>query len=181
MPRRKELSLLPNEANQNTPLARLIQWSTTVGRYIIVFTELIVISAFLSRFWLDRKNSDLSEVVRQQKAILNSTADFEDEFSLLQSRLKFIDASFKNQSDYPSLIKSLVNTVPNDVFFQSFNLGQDEANPSKLTSVVSLYTYQEDSIVSFITNLMLNPDIDSVDVRRIEKRPKTTNTMLIFL
>jgi len=172
MPRKKELSLLPDEANQNTPLARLIQWSTTVGRYIIVFTELIVISAFLSRFWLDRKNSDLSEVVRQQKAILNSTADFEDEFSLLQSRLKFIDTSFKNQSDYPSLIKSLVNTVPNDIFFQSFNLGQDEANPSKLTSAVSLYTYQEDSVVSFITNLTLNPDIDSVDVRRIEKKAK---------
>jgi len=172
MPGKKELSLLPNEANQNTPLARLLRWLTTVGRFIIVFTELIVISAFLSRFWLDRKNSDLSEVLRQQKAILGSTADFEKEFSSLQTRLKFINTFFQKQPDYPGTIKSLVNTVPVGVFFQSFNLGQSEIDPSRLTSSLSLYTYQEDSIISFITNLTLNPDIDSVDVRRIEKKAK---------
>ena len=172
MPGKKELSLLPNEANQNTPLARLLRWLTTVGRFIIVFTELIVISAFLSRFWLDRKNSDLSEVLRQQKAILNSTADFEKEFSSLQTRLKFISTFFQKQPDYPGTIKSLVNTVPDGVFFQTFNLGQSETDPSRLISVLRLYTYQEDSIISFITNLTLNPDIDSVNVRRIEKKAK---------
>jgi hypothetical protein len=172
MPGKKELSLLPNEANQNTPLARLLRWLTTVGRFIIVFTELIVISAFLSRFWLDRKNSDLSEVLRQQKAILGSTADFEKEFSSLQTRLKFISTFYQKQPDYPNTIKSLVNTVPAGIFFQNFNLGQSETDPTRLTSVLSLYTYQEDSIISFITNLTLNPDIDSVNVRRIEKKAK---------
>jgi Tfp pilus assembly protein PilN len=172
MPGKKELSLLPDEANLNTPLARLLRWLTTVGRFVIVFTELIVISAFLSRFWLDRKNSDLSEIIRQQKAILASTADFEKDYSLLQSRLQFIDTFIKKQPDYPGLIKSLVNTVPEDIFFQSFNLSQGEVDPSSLTSVLSLYTYREDSIVNFITNLTLNPDIDSVNIRRIEKKAK---------
>jgi len=53
MPAKKEISLLPDEENLDSFSARAFRWLTTVGRYVIVFTELIVICAFLSRFWLD--------------------------------------------------------------------------------------------------------------------------------
>jgi methyl coenzyme M reductase subunit C-like uncharacterized protein (methanogenesis marker protein 7) len=77
MPAKKEISLLPDEENLNTLSARVLRYLTTIGRVIIILTELAVISAFLSRFWLDRKNADLSETIRQQKAILESTQEFE--------------------------------------------------------------------------------------------------------
>ena len=94
MPSKKEISLLPAEENLNTFSARFLKWVTSVGRVVIVFVELIVIGAFLSRFWLDRKNSDLSETLRQQKAILASTQEFEKDYLELMD-LKYKDVLIK--------------------------------------------------------------------------------------
>jgi len=76
MANKKELSLLPDSSNPNSFSARFIKWVTTIGRWVMTLTELIVISAFISRFWLDRKNSDLSDLIRQKQAILESTQEF---------------------------------------------------------------------------------------------------------
>jgi len=164
---RKELSLLPEESNNNSFTARLIRYLTTVGRYIIVFTELIVISAFVSRFWLDRQNSDLAENIRQQKAILESTTEFETEYISLQSRLKYIDTQYKAQPKYVANIKSISSSLPQDVFLQNLSFSESNAQ-------ISVYSYQEDSLVNLIVNLSLNPDISAVDIRKIEKKTKDT-------
>ena len=37
---------------------------------------------------------------------------------------------------------------------------------------VDLISYKEESIVDFITNLTVNEDIQTVDVKSIEKKPK---------
>lgn len=162
---KRELSLLPDESNSHSFLARVIKYSTTIGRYIIVFTELIVISAFISRFWLDRQNSDISETLRQQKAIIESTAEFEKEYLALQSRLNFIDLHYQNQSKYVDNIKSIVSAISTDVFFQQLTI-----NPK--TAQISLYSYQEDSLVNTIVNLSLSPVIKSIDIQKIEKKSK---------
>lgn len=177
MPSKKEISLLPTEENSNTFWSRFFKWVTTVGRVVIIFTELIVISAFLSRFWLDRKNSDLSEVLRQQKAIIASTQEFESDYVSLQERLKYIKDFYKNQPDYISKLTSLVQSLPEGIYFQSINLGRDEKT-SQISAKVELYSYQEDVIVDFITNLKLNPDIAAVEVQKIEKKTKDSKYYL---
>lgn len=183
-PAKKEISLLPTEDNNNTLIARVLRWLTSVGRVIIIITELIVISAFISRFWLDRKNADLSEVVRQQKAILASTQDFETEYRSLQERLTYIDNFYKSEPKYIDAMNSLVQSMPDAIFFQNISLSSDEKT-SQISAKLDLYSYQEDTIVDFITNLKLNPDISSVNVQKIEKKPKDSkyylNISLTFL
>ncbi len=171
MPPKKEISLLPQEENSQSPLARFLRWATGVGRVVIVFTELIVILAFLSRFWLDRENADLSETLRQQKAIITSTKEFEKDYLSLQERLNYIDKFYKNTPDFTRYIRSLVNTVPNDIFFQSLSF-KKQPEKSDLSCLAQLYSYQESSLINFITNASLNPDIKSIDVRRIEKKSR---------
>lgn len=171
MPAKKEPSLLPDAQNINTPLARILRWVTSVGRVVIVFTELIVISAFLSRFWLDRKNSDLSEVIRQQKAILESTQDFEKEFVLLQKRLQTVKESYTSQAVFSPEIQTLVDSTPPDIVYHLLSLRPAAAD-------LDLTSYREDSIVDFITNLIVNPNIQSVEVERIEKKPKDSRYLV---
>lgn len=182
MPVKKEISLLPDEQNQGLLSARIIKWAITVGRFVIVFTELIVISAFISRFWLDRKNSDLSEITRQQKAILESTGEFEKEYSLLQQRLAFIKSFYQQQPDYLPGINALVESTPPEITFKNLSVNQDPETKD-VNLVLSVYAFQETSIVDFITNLLLNPSFSSVSVNTIEKKPKdakyTINLALI--
>ena len=168
-PTTREASLLPDSQNTNTTASRIIHWVTTVGRFVIVFTELIVISAFLSRFYLDRKNADLSEIVRQQKAILESTKDFESEYILLQQRLSTINDFFKKSQDLTTPLNTLTKSTPPEIVFTRLSLSDGEQSPKVTLSVNSL---NETAIVDFITNLSLNPQIESINVRKIEKKPK---------
>lgn len=182
MPAKKEISLLPDEENPDALSARIFRWLTTVGRYIIVFTELIVICAFLSRFWLDRMNSDLSEVIRQQEAILDSTGNFETQYSQLQQRLGIIKGFYQNQPEYQSKIQTLTDSTPLDITYTRLALNHNKDN--SVSADISFSAYQESSIINFITNLIVNPRIASVNIQTIEKKPKQdsydVNLTLLF-
>lgn len=173
MPAKKEISLLPDDQNSNLLSARIYHWAITVGRVVIVLTEFIVIVAFLSRFYLDRRNSDLSEIVRQQKAILSSTADFEKQYSNLQQRLSVIKKFYDSQPDYQPGISSLVESTPPDIVYDSLVISK-KIDSTNIVADLDLVAYQESSIVDFITNLLLNPQFSSVTVNSIEKKPKDT-------
>ena len=177
------MSFLPDQENVNSLSARIVRWLTSVGRFVIVLTELIVNCAFLSRFWLDRTNSDLSEVIRQQKAILESTSDFEKDYSSLQKRLQVIKKLYSSQPEYQSKIDTLVESTPEDISFSSLAVNHN-SNTQDITATINLIAYQESSIVSFISNLIANPKISSVDIKSIEKKPNdskySVNLTLIF-
>lgn len=170
---KKEISFLPDSEDVNSFSSRFLNWLTTAGRFIIVFTELIVICAFISRFWLDRKNSDLSEIVRQRKAIIESTQDFQKEYNLLQNRLKYIQNFYDNQPDFPGKIDSLVASTPTDITFSKLTISQNTGTKD-LNASFLLTSNKESSIVDFIANLSVNPDIKSVNVESIEKKQKET-------
>lgn len=171
MPVKREISLLPEENNPRSLSNRIVTWLTTVGRFVIVFVELIVVLAFLSRFFLDRKNADLSETIRQQKAILMSTKEFEEEYNQLQQRLKYIKDFYENEPQYLPKITSLVQSTPPDIVYDKFTISR-EPESLQVVANLSAIAYEESSIVDFITNLILNPDIASVNIKSIEKKTK---------
>jgi hypothetical protein len=170
---KKEISLLPEAENPNSFGAIFFKWLTTIGRWVIIVTELIVITAFISRFWLDRKNSDLSETVRQQEAILDSTKYFETEFASFQERLATIKSYYANQPEYDQQLLSLIESTPNNLIFDSLSV--EKKSTGEITAIASLVAIDEDSIVDFISNLMLNPNIQTVEISKIEKKPKENN------
>lgn len=183
MPAKREISLLPEGENVNSFSARLTLWLTTVGRFVIVFTELIVIGAFISRFWLDRQNSDLSESIRQQKAIIESTSQFEKDYNLLQRRLSVIKSFYKDQPKYSDKIASLAVGTPPDILYRNLSLIQDPTS-KQTRAQFELIAYNETSLVDYISNLILNPAVSTVGINSIEKKPKDTkysiNISIVF-
>ncbi len=177
MVNKKELSLLPDAENPHSFSARAIKWVTTIGRWVIVLTELVVIVAFISRFWLDRKNSDLSEVIRQRQAILASTHEFEEEFKSFQQRLIYVRNFYQNQPTYDEKVDTLVKSTPNDLTYESISIKQDTKN-SDITISASLFAFNEESIVDFINNLKLNPKIDLVNINKIEKKANENHYLI---
>ena len=71
------INLLGQQDLEHTPWGRIVSWATTYGRYIMITTEIMVLLAFISRFSLDRKNTDLTEEVTQKQAILEANTSFE--------------------------------------------------------------------------------------------------------
>ncbi len=176
---KKEISLLPESENVNSLSSRILKWAANAGRFIIVFTELIVVIAFISRFWLDRKNADLSEVIRQQKAIISSTREFESLFINTQKKLTDINTFYNNLPNYKDKINTIIQSAPPDVSFSSLTLKTDEKTKKIVASAVS-QAFLESSIVSFLSNLTINPSISSLNVSSIEKKPRENKYTIIF-
>lgn len=170
---KKEISLLPEAENPNSFSAIFFKWLTTVGRWVIVITEFIVILAFISRFWLDRRNSDLSEIVRQQQSIIDSTKYFENEFSSFQERLTTIRKAYADQPEYDKYLSSLIKSTPQDLIYDSVSIKKNSDN--EVEAFASIISFNENSIVGFINNLMVNSDIKTVEINKIEKKPKENN------
>ena len=81
-----EINLLPKERWETGVLGKLLKWALNIGRYVVVFTELVVIGAFLYRFGLDRQLTDLKEEIGQKQALVESFGDFEAKFRDLQEK-----------------------------------------------------------------------------------------------
>ena len=170
MPTKKQISLLPNSHRLDNLTSRIVNWVTTAGRIVIIFTEFFVVVAFMSRFWLDRQNSDLSEKIRQQQAILTSTTDFEKEFLSFQKRLNIIGDLNKNPN-LGTALSSLLKSSPPNVYFEKLSINPKD---SQITTTINAKAYSSQSVIDFVTNLILNKDIQKVTVSRIEKAPKTS-------
>ena len=83
----KTINLLIQEGFEHTQLGKILNWLLTAGRTIVVVTELVVITAFLSRFWLDKTLTDLNEQNALKKAQVEASLPFEKDFRAIQSRL----------------------------------------------------------------------------------------------
>src|SRR3989304_6667942 len=83
-----QINLLPQEQFAASTSGRILAWALSTFRIIVIITELVVILAFLSRFFLDAQNADLSEQIEQKSGIVAASSDFEKTFRQTQKKLE---------------------------------------------------------------------------------------------
>src|SRR3972149_8149847 len=102
-----KINLLGDSEMEHTPLGRIVAWAVTYGRYITIGTEIIVRLAFISRFSLDRKLTDLNDEIFQKQAIIEANSAFESDFRTLQDTITKIQTLLA----VPSTALTALNTV----------------------------------------------------------------------
>ena len=93
-----KINLLPVDPFEQGFWGRFLKWGLSVGRYIVIATELVVILAFLSRFKLDRDLSDLNETIAEKQAVLAAYSTLEADYRELAGRLDLIKPSLPANS-----------------------------------------------------------------------------------
>jgi len=106
------INLLPKEEFITSNLGKVLHWAMNSFRVIVILTELVVMAAFLSRFWLDAKNTDLTDLIKQKQAVIAASADFEKEFKLTQERLKIFSTVAENQGLASSNLDLVTSYLP---------------------------------------------------------------------
>jgi len=143
---RREIELIPKEDWEKKPLGKLLKWALTVGRYIVIITELVVILAFLSRFKLDRDLTNLYEEIEQKQAIVESANDLENNFRFLQKRLLTIKKLEKEQLQAAQILEELGGLTPVDVSLTEFSSSNEEI-------ALSATALSEAGLATFLANL----------------------------
>lgn len=143
---KSSVEFLPQEDWEKTRLGKILKWALTVGRYIVVFTELIVIAAFLSRFKLDRDLTDLHEEIGEKVAVIQAASDFEKEFRFLQKRVTTIKELKEGQPEAEEIITQLASLIPVNVTLSDLNV-----RGRKVTLTATALS--ESGLATFLNNL----------------------------
>jgi len=158
-PAKININLLPKDPFLVSPLGRFLQWSLTVGRYLVVFTELIVIISFGSRFSLDRRITDLNASILQKKTIIQSYGDLESNVREIQKKTDSYTQVEQKQS-LADAFPALSEITPVDVQLTNLTIQPSAVSFSGKTNSTT-------SLNLLINNLVLSNKFSDVSVEKL--------------
>ena len=163
----QQINLLPQEEFENSTLGRTIKWLLTTFRYIVIGTEMIVMVAFLSRFWLDAKSATLIDGINQKKAIIASYSTFENQFRATQNKLKIYTTFSSDKEKVSPIVTSITALVPDDIILQEINLVGNKV-------LITALTQNENSAARFVKSLNSSTFISNAFVSSVESKSGNT-------
>ncbi len=169
--REPRINLLPREEFLSSTAGRVFAWVLSTFRVIVIVTEILVMIAFLSRFWLDARNTDLNELIKQKQAVLASSLEFEKEFKDIQARLKVFNDYVGGEDLVSKTLSTITSTIPPDVILTSVTFSGKQI-------VIEGKVAIETSIQQFIVNLDSSEVFEEVLLQTI--RTKTEDQSLEF-
>lgn len=160
-----QINLLPEANFDATTAGRVLSWVLSTFRIIVIVTEIIVMIAFLSRFWLDAQNTDLNDDIKEKAAVLTASKNFEREFENTQKRLEIFSELTKNEGVYADILKTVVSYLPTDLFlttviFEEGSLQIEGSTPNEM------------SIQQLIVNLSSTGKFSDIGLVELSTDPK---------
>lgn len=156
------VNLLPKDPFFTSPVGRFLQWSLTVGRYLVIFTELVVILSFASRFYIDRRITDLNSGIHQKQIIIESYGDLEQQVRAVQNKIQSYE-QFQQQVDITDSFEALSQITPQDVVLETLTMKPDSVT-------FSGKTLSQNSLNLLVNNIQLSPHFTDVVISRIQTK-----------
>lgn len=151
-------------------LERLTSWLLSVGRILVIITELVALGAFLWRFGLDQQLIDLHSKIKQKQAIVAAFKKNEDEYRNLQDRLS-IAASFADSSEKKfQTYREILTLAPSGIAF-------DKLSQTSQALSMEINVNSVSALSSFVYALKSHPNIESVSIDKIET--KTSKAIIV--
>lgn len=155
----KLINLLPRDEFETSILGRILKWALSSFRVMVIITEIVVMSAFLSRFWLDARNSDLNEELEMGEVQVNAYEEVESEFRSIQKKLGIVKLLY-NEPKSTKVLSDIAKTLPPDIFLSSATLNQTSL-------LIKAASFSESSIAQFVTNLEANKSFSDIELSQI--------------
>lgn len=149
-----------------TVVDRFIGFALTVGRVVIIGTELIALSAFLYRFTLDQTLVQLHDRIKQEQAVVRLLKDNETNFRNLQDRLNLSATLITTGSSLTTMLTDIIAFAPPDMNIHTVAVAPDGIRiEATIQSIVSLS--------NFVDKLKAYPQVISVSLDRISNQTET--------
>lgn len=154
------VNLLPEDPFFKTFLGQTLRWALSVGRYIVIFTELLVVLSFLARFTLDRQLTNLNDAIHQKRTVAEAYGDLENQFRLAQAKIDQYQ-QIEQQANISDTFPLLTQIMPSGVQLEELVI-----NPEHIIMTGS--TISQNSLNVLINNLQLSPDFTKISIDKIE-------------
>ena len=151
--------------NKQPPLLeRLMDWTLTIGRLIVIITEIIAITAFIYRFSLDEQLANIRSSIRDQKAIISNLRNDESKYRNLQDRLDLISTFSKKATKTNQTITDIANLIPSSVQINSLVV-----NMGRVDMSVDLHSTSD--LKQLVSSLEKYNNTSSISINNLENKP----------
>jgi len=158
----QSINLLPQQGESF--LNQFLNWALTIGRLLVILTEIVALGTFLYRFSLDMQIVDLHDKIKSESFIVANFQSAETTFRDLQGRLKTakqytaIDGTITGIfSDLTKMGKGKITFIDLTVATQSVKIVLQSPSPNELAL--------------FTDALKNDPSITSVSVDKVDINP----------
>jgi len=132
----------------------------------MIGTEIIVLLAFISRFSLDRKLTDLNDEVSQKQAIIDANRDFETEFLILQDKLTQMQTLLTGPTTATDALTTIQTLLPNDVRLDSLDISNQRVEGDVVAGTTNGFS-------QLVANLQAASIFSQVDIGDVKRSPTT--------
>lgn len=151
--------------NKQTPLLeRLMDWTLTIGRLIVIITEIIAVIAFLYRFSLDERLANVRSEIKDQKNIISNLKTDENKYRNLQDRLGLISAFSTKSTKSTQTISDIAGLISSKVKINGLNISADRADMN--VNLLSTSYLKE-----LVSSLEKYSGTSSISINNIENKP----------
>lgn len=154
------INLLPKDPFFSTIFGKVLRWALSAGRYIVIFTELVVIMSFIARFTLDRQVTDLNSAIEKKKQIILSYGDLENNFRSVQEKITQYNQT-EQETNIVDTFANLSKVVPDGI-----SLTELAVRPTNIT--IAGRTYSQNSFNILVNNLQLSSDFVNINVSEVQ-------------
>ena len=149
-------------------LDEILRWTLSVGRLLVIITEIVAFSTFIYRFSLDRTIIDLHTQIKNKQAIVQSLKERENTYRRFQERILVASITSQQAGRNVKILNDVVELTPSEITFNSFSIDKGEAIiDSNINSVSSLS--------NFISILRAYSDFSSVNIKSIQSNISGTS------
>jgi Tfp pilus assembly protein PilN len=154
------INLVPKDPFFNTYLGKILKWALSVGRYIVIFTEILVIVSFVTRFSLDRQVTDLNGSIHQKETIIESFGDLESNVRMAQAKIDQY-LQIEQKITLFDVFPALSEITPRGVELDQLVIKPDSV-------LLRGTSTSQKALNTLITNIQLSPVFFDVEVGKIE-------------
>lgn len=137
------------------------KWAISVGRIIIVGTELIALGALIYRFTIDRKIIDIHDQIKKSEIFVKSQEAKEADYRSIQARLINIEEIEEDTTNKITIMRDILAVISQGNF-SSTNLTVNQNNVSLNGIAFSIFPLN-----NFIDELKQNESVASISLDEI--------------
>lgn len=152
------INLLPKDSFDFSIAGKVLKWITTAGRVLVVLTEFVVLLAFASRFYFDKKLSDLGEVTQQKLIQISAYEEVEAQMRKVLDKQKPVKNVESGGLGFVSTIDYLSSIMPVGVVLDTLTL--DKTNLVMYGSAQSEYGFAQ-----LISGIKKMPDVAKINLK----------------
>ncbi len=154
-------------------LDEILRWTLSVGRLLVIVTEIVAFSTFIYRFSLDRTLIDLHTEIKNKQAIVESLKEREITYRRLQERVLAASVTSQRSGRNIKILDEVVELTPSEITFNSFTIDNGEVTINSNINSVS-------SLSNFVSALRAYSEFTSVNVKNIQSNIAGANVRVII-